>query len=291
MTEALPCELETHASHAYVRVRPALSDQGWAAIDESGQQVVSELEARPAPACVVDLSELNYMGSALVAFVVRIWKVTRTKQGKMAVVCSNATVLEVIQLAGLDKVWDICDDRDAALERIGIRVEADVEPVVWPIPFAVIMLLAAVVCIGLAKAGSLGADLARTAYIGVCVAGAVVALIGALNMAGKRRWFSILLTLAAVGMLVPAFQENMNLFAPAVAEQNGGDNVQDEQDRSVDESPTETEVTTETDTVSSPDESESDNASTVNESDSETVEETPGSQTTSETADGETTTN
>ncbi|MCA9042829.1 MAG: STAS domain-containing protein [Planctomycetaceae bacterium] len=255
MTETPPCELETHPSHTYVRVRPALSDQGWAVIDEHGQKVVSELEARSTPSCIVDLSELNYMGSSLVAFVVRIWKVMRSKQGRMAVVCSDATVIEVIHLAGLDKVWDICDDEETALQRIGIKPVSEGDSVVWPLPFAVLMLLQAGVCVWLAKTGSLEAELARTIYMGVCIAGAVVALIGALNMTGGRRWFSVLLTLVSAGLLVPAFQDDMNWFVPAAAAQNGGEEVEDEMDSPDYQDPLEAEAAEGNEAHSSPSES------------------------------------
>ena len=64
---------------------------------------------------------MNYMGSAIVALIVRVWKVVQAKGGKMVVLCPNPAVLEVIQLAGLDKVWTIASEPEAASKKLGLR--------------------------------------------------------------------------------------------------------------------------------------------------------------------------
>ncbi|MCA9082111.1 MAG: hypothetical protein KDA58_16235, partial [Planctomycetaceae bacterium] len=58
------------------------------------------------------------------AFIVRIWKATRARKGNLAIVCPNDEVLEVIRLAGLDKVWSIHDEAGGALASMGVRGRA-----------------------------------------------------------------------------------------------------------------------------------------------------------------------
>jgi hypothetical protein len=57
----------------------------------------------------------------MVALIVRIWKVVQARGGRMVVVCSNPVVLEVIRLAGLDKVWTIAPEISAGHKKLGVR--------------------------------------------------------------------------------------------------------------------------------------------------------------------------
>ncbi|WP_437226098.1 STAS domain-containing protein [Planctomicrobium sp. SH661] len=120
-TATSPCEVRSQRDSVTVILRPAITQASWADVETFGTQVRTELEKRNAPACLVDLSPMNYMGSAIVALIVRIWKVVQSKGGKMVVLCPHPAVLEVIQLAGLDKVWTITQEPETASRKLGVR--------------------------------------------------------------------------------------------------------------------------------------------------------------------------
>jgi anti-anti-sigma factor len=124
-TAAVPCELVSFADHVSVVLRPAVTQSSWSEVEAFGADVRHELERREAPACLVDLSPLDYMGSAIVALIVRIWKVVQARGGKMVVICANPAVLEVIRLAGLDKLWTITSGLDDAQRKLGLRSGLD----------------------------------------------------------------------------------------------------------------------------------------------------------------------
>jgi anti-anti-sigma factor len=102
-------------------LRPAVTHSSWSDIEAYGAEVRAELERRVRPVCLVDLSQLTYMGSAMVALLVRVWKVVQSRDGRMVVVCPHPGVQDVIRLAGLDKIWTVTVDREAAIKRLGLK--------------------------------------------------------------------------------------------------------------------------------------------------------------------------
>ena len=97
-----------------------------AEIRETGEQVVSELAHQKAPQCLIDLTALDYMGSSMVASIVRIWKAIEANQGRMVVAVSSIGVREVLRVTGLNRVWTIKTSYDAALHELGFSSQAKI---------------------------------------------------------------------------------------------------------------------------------------------------------------------
>jgi anti-anti-sigma factor len=110
---------------------PELNDVQWGEIETIGAEILNEIDEFQTPIMLVDLSALNYMGSAMVALIVRVWKAVKAKDGKMSVVCPDEMVKQVLALAHLNKVWPIHDTRELALKPLGVK---DVEKVIIPNP-------------------------------------------------------------------------------------------------------------------------------------------------------------
>ena len=102
-----------------VGLRPELNEVPWTDIERIGSGVVGRVASRDRPRVLVDLSELNHMGSAMVALVVRIWKAATERNGRMVVVNRNDLVGEVLQISGLAGKWTIVPSRDDALSSFG----------------------------------------------------------------------------------------------------------------------------------------------------------------------------
>lgn len=95
-------------------------------IREAGEQVVAELANHKSPQCIVDLTNLDYLGSSMVASIVRIWKTIDSNQGRMIVAASSNGVREVLRVTGLNKVWTIKPSYDHALHDLGFSAEAKI---------------------------------------------------------------------------------------------------------------------------------------------------------------------
>lgn len=112
-------QFEVEQNRAIVTLLPGLNEVPWADIERVGTEVLSRLHTLSSPALVVDLCQLNYMGSAQVALVVRMFKTVKERKGKMVVANRDPMVLEVLQLAGLTKVWTMADSRESAVKMVG----------------------------------------------------------------------------------------------------------------------------------------------------------------------------
>ncbi|WP_417849091.1 STAS domain-containing protein [Thalassoglobus sp.] len=104
-------------------MNPLIADGSWADIQKLGDEVTRETQQQKCPTCLMDLSSLDYMGSSLVALLVRIWKDVKERKGEMVIVAQHPLIRETIVLAGLDKLWAVYGDIDAAYQAIGVPLK------------------------------------------------------------------------------------------------------------------------------------------------------------------------
>jgi anti-anti-sigma factor len=116
-----PYRFESADGCSVVVIQPELNDSQWADFERVGNDLLERINASRSPACIIDLTSLNYMGSAMVALIVRVWKSIKEHNGKMVVVNRHEMVFEVLKLAGLHTVWTIVETREEGLKRLGRR--------------------------------------------------------------------------------------------------------------------------------------------------------------------------
>lgn len=116
-----PYEFESTPGCSVITLHSPLNDVQWADIDRVGNDCLQRLESDGAPALLVDISSLNYMGSAMVALIVKLWKAVKQRGGQMAIVSRDENVLEVLRLAGLLEHWKVVDTREQGLEELGVK--------------------------------------------------------------------------------------------------------------------------------------------------------------------------
>jgi anti-anti-sigma factor len=107
-----------------ITLLPELNDKQWADIERVGSEIVERISGAPSPKVLVDLTQLSYMGSAMVALIVRLYKTVNSRGGKMVVVNQHELVFEVLKLAGLTKLWTIVGTRQEAYATLGIKATA-----------------------------------------------------------------------------------------------------------------------------------------------------------------------
>ena len=107
-----------------ITLLPELNDKQWADIERVGSEIVERISGAPSPKVLVDLTLLSYMGSAMVALIVRLYKTVNSRGGKMVVVNQHELVFEVLKLAGLTKLWTIVGTRQEAYATLGIKATA-----------------------------------------------------------------------------------------------------------------------------------------------------------------------
>lgn len=122
----LPYRLEKFEGYSVFVLEARLKDCEWHAIEQTGAQVISELETIEPPILLIDLTELDYMGSSAVALLVRIWKLIKGRDGKVAVVNRNNVIQDMLKIAGLTKLWDVVPRREEAMHLLGVSEQAKI---------------------------------------------------------------------------------------------------------------------------------------------------------------------
>lgn len=113
------CKYAHARSVACLTMDPSLSDVKWDHIEALGNSVEQRIRDDKPKKVVFDITGLTYMGSAMVALVVRWWKAVDEIGGKSAVALHDPNVLEVLKLASLDEHWTIVPTREAAYNKLG----------------------------------------------------------------------------------------------------------------------------------------------------------------------------
>lgn len=119
-TAKLPFVFDVRDRYSVLAFTPQLSEGDWGDIDNVAAEILKTLEGMREPALLVDLSQLSYMGSSQVALVLRMWKVVKAREGRLAVHVTHPLVIEVLKIAGLQSLWTISESRDEALQSLGI---------------------------------------------------------------------------------------------------------------------------------------------------------------------------
>jgi len=194
-----------------VGLRPELNEVPWTDIERIGSGVVGRVASRDRPRVLVDLSELNHMGSAMVALVVRIWKAATEKNGRMVVVNRSDLVGEVLTISGLAGKWTIVPSRDEALSSFGaspagLAASRSRTGTALATAAGVLLLLGLLALADAAFHGAIsqsqGRDLALWAGFGCAVAAAVLGVVAVTRTEGTLKMISVsLTTLAAVAAL------------------------------------------------------------------------------------------
>jgi anti-sigma B factor antagonist len=104
-------------------------DQGTVVVDMAGELHVSTAQhaqralegALPSgPAAVVlDLSEVEFIDSTGLSILLNALRRVTRGGGRLAVVCTNPTVLRLFEITRLEDTFDIQPTREAALRRVG----------------------------------------------------------------------------------------------------------------------------------------------------------------------------
>ena len=231
----LSYEFEQAADYSVLALKPAMNDSDWSDIEQVGDAVLRDLEAADTPHLIVDLSDLNFIGSAMVALLVRFWKIVKGKNARMVVVVRDPMVLEVLQISRLDQVWEIAEYREDALYELGLSPEAKSER-----RESNVLVMASVVTALIAAAG-LGLYLAKPEWLGIrftqilaygCSAlGLVLGILLSMKAAGGRGMLGVLSAGVSLAVLVGAFFR-VPLSAEVVPAENKSAEQSTEPDRS-----------------------------------------------------------
>jgi anti-sigma B factor antagonist len=73
---------------------------------------------------IVDFSDTTFIDSTTLGVLVGGVKRLRPNGGRLSLVCSDRNITKIFEITGLNKVFDIYESRDAAVESIGQGAQA-----------------------------------------------------------------------------------------------------------------------------------------------------------------------
>jgi anti-anti-sigma factor len=128
MADAPPYEYDTTRGYPVVALNPSLGDCRWGDIEKVGNDLKEKLARLDRPDFLMDLTRLEFMGSSVVALIVKLWKAVQEKEGRMIVVNSSSMIGEVLEIAGLTRVWKIVDSHEEAEQMLGVKTFTPASP-------------------------------------------------------------------------------------------------------------------------------------------------------------------
>ena len=108
-----------HADAAVI-VTPVknLGELEYGEIERAGDILLDQISHTPYTNIVVDLQNTDYFGSTALGFFVRLWKRTRSRDGKLAFCNVSPMERDTLALTKLDTLWLMTDSRSDALEAV-----------------------------------------------------------------------------------------------------------------------------------------------------------------------------
>lgn len=67
---------------------------------------------------VIDCNHVHYFSSIVLESLLRLWTAMGQKPGLLAACCLSKFGRETLEVARLDRLWAVCDDRDEAIEAV-----------------------------------------------------------------------------------------------------------------------------------------------------------------------------
>ncbi len=201
-------QIEEHKRYSVIRFEAGLEKLSWGDLEDLIADVIRRFESGSVSHLMLDLSNVHYINSGVIAGLVRIWKSCQKKQGQFSVVSPNELVTIVLKTSGLGKVWSITPDREESAYALGVSQSAIVEHrertmlVFVALPCA---LLAAMALIPIYMERPLmGGINAHLAALLLAAAGLATGMIGVMReraLLWKLSLFSLLVSLAVLSTM------------------------------------------------------------------------------------------
>src|ERR1700736_165569 len=103
--------IERHGEVAVVIASPKVEEMHEALIAEAAKMVVSTLKEDPPAGIVVDLSQVNYVGSVFVSFLLRCHMLAKKQGSEIVLAGASEPARELLHLLDLETVWALYDTR------------------------------------------------------------------------------------------------------------------------------------------------------------------------------------
>jgi len=119
LTQEQSFRIERHGEIAVVIPSPKVEEMHEALIEQAAKMVVSTLREDPPAGIVVDLSQVNYVGSVFVSFLLRCHMLAKKQGSEIVLAGASEPARELLHLLDLETIWAIYNTRAEAVDALG----------------------------------------------------------------------------------------------------------------------------------------------------------------------------
>jgi anti-sigma B factor antagonist len=76
------------------------------------------IEQVKVPNIILNFENVKFLSSAVLGLLIRISKKVYQRNGQLKLCCINAKIFEIFKITRLDRVFEICEDVDAAVQTL-----------------------------------------------------------------------------------------------------------------------------------------------------------------------------
>ena len=110
--------IERHGEIAVVVPSPKVEEMHETLIAQAAKMVVNSLKEDPPAGIVIDLGQVNYVGSVFVSFLLRCHMLAKKTGSEVVLAGASERTRELLHLTALDTLWALYDTRAEALEAL-----------------------------------------------------------------------------------------------------------------------------------------------------------------------------
>src|SRR5438874_7628376 len=111
--------IERHGEVAVFIPSAKVEEMHEALIEHAAKLVISSLKADPPGGIVIDLSQVNYVGSVFVSFLLRCHMLAKKQGSEIVLSGASEPARELLHLLDLETVWALYKTQQEALEALG----------------------------------------------------------------------------------------------------------------------------------------------------------------------------
>jgi anti-anti-sigma factor len=112
-------QIVRHGDIAVIVTAAEIENMPESYVEQAAQLVLGPLRANPPAGIIVDLSQVNFVGSVFLSFLLRCHKIVKLQGSEMVLSGLSSKTRELLRVTSLDTIWALYDTRSEALAALG----------------------------------------------------------------------------------------------------------------------------------------------------------------------------
>ncbi|MBA4188423.1 MAG: anti-sigma factor antagonist [Planctomycetaceae bacterium] len=112
-------QVRRHGDIAVIIPSPQIEHLPETLLQPAAQMVLAPLKENPPNQIIVDLSGVNYFGSAFITFLLRCHLMAKQRGSELVLAGVNKQIRELLRTTALDTLWALYDTAAEAIDELG----------------------------------------------------------------------------------------------------------------------------------------------------------------------------